>query len=280
MHKRHVALILLMACAAAGSAIWAQAPQAPSDVPMFEVASIKRNLSGGTSSSNRALPGGRVTITNNTLRNMIRNFYRIQTFQMTGGPDWVDTDRWDIVAKADGDPPPERMLEMVKTLVAERFKLVTHHETRELQIYALVVGKADGRLGPQLHRSTTDCAAIFAAARTRGGAPPAAPRGGPLCGMNMTTGRMATSSTTMADLARNLSLVAGRSIVDKTGLTGTFDLELTWAPEVPAGNAADAATDSPSVFTAVQEQLGLKLDPLRGPVDVLVIDSAARPVSD
>jgi uncharacterized protein (TIGR03435 family) len=265
---------------AAESAIRAQAPSA---APAFEVACIKRNVSGTTSASNRALPGGRVTITNNTLRNMIRNFYRIQTFQMIGGPDWVDTDRWDVVAKAEGDPPPERMLEMVKTLVTERFTLVMHHEMRELPIYALVVASSDGHFGPQLHRSTTDCAAIFAAARARGGAPPVAPRGGPLCGTNMTTGRMATSSTTMTDFARNLSLVAGRSIVDKTGLTGTFDLELTWAPEVPAGNAPDVAagaTDSPSVFTAIQEQLGLRLVSERGSVDVLVIDSAARPADD
>jgi len=150
--------------------------------PTFEVATIKRNVSGSTSASNRALPGGRVTITNNTLRNMIRNFYRVQNFQLVGGPDWMSTDRWDIVAKADGDPQPERMMEMVKTLVADRFKLAMHRETREMPIYALTLARDGGPTGPQLGRSAIDCAAIFAEARARGGAPPVAPRGGPLCG--------------------------------------------------------------------------------------------------
>jgi uncharacterized protein (TIGR03435 family) len=252
--------------------------------PAFEVATVKRNVSGSTSASNRALPGGRVTITNNTLWNIIRNFQRIQQYQLIGGPDWLSTERWDIVAKAEGDPPPERMIEMVKTLVADRFKLATHTETREMPIYALVLVKADGSLGPQLHRSTTDCAAIFAETRARGGAPPRRPGGGPLCGTNMDTGRMATSAVTIADLARNLSSVAGRSVVDKTGLTGTFDLELTWAPDGPAGGTPGGGpppvNDSPSLFTATQEQLGLKLDAQRGPVEVLVIDSAQRPVED
>jgi uncharacterized protein (TIGR03435 family) len=278
MSGRFVAIILMSGLGAAS--VLAQ-------TPTFEVATIKRNMSGSTSASNRALPGGRVTITNNTLRNIIRNFHRIQPYQLIGGPDWLSTERWDIVAKAEGDPPPERMIEMVKTLVADRFKLTTHTETRELPIYALVLAKGDKSLGPQLHRSTTDCAAIFAEARARGGAPPRGPDGGPLCGINMDTGRMATSAVTIADLARNLSMVAGRSVVDKTGLPGNFDLELTWAPEVPAGNAAvgtpDAAPlagDAPSLFTAIQEQLGLKLDPQRGPVEVLVIDSVEKPVED
>jgi uncharacterized protein (TIGR03435 family) len=252
--------------------------------PTFEVATIKRNMSGSTSASNRALPGGRVTITNNTLRNIIRNFHRIQPYQLIGGPDWLSTERWDIVAKAEGDPPPERMIEMVKTLVADRFKLTTHTETRELPIYALVLAKGDKSLGPQLHRSTTDCAAIFAEARARGGAPPRGPDGGPLCGINMDTGRMATSAVTIADLARNLSTVAGRSVVDKTGLNGNFDVELTWTPDGPAGSAPAGGptpvNDGPSLFTALQEQLGLKLDPQRGPVEVLVIDSVAKPVED
>jgi uncharacterized protein (TIGR03435 family) len=213
---------------------------------------------------------------------MLRNFYRIQPYQLVGGPDWLSTDRWDIVAKADGDPPPERMIEMMKTLIKDRFRLVMHLETREMPVYALVLAKADGSFGPQLHRSTTDCTAIFAGARARGTVP-TAPRGGPLCGTNMTPGGMWTSATTMGDLARNLSTVAGRTVIDKTGLSGVFDLELTWSGDAAEGNAvANPAivSDSPSLFTAVQEQLGLKLEPQRAPVEVLVIDSAERPVED
>ena len=142
MSGRFVAMILMSGLGAAS--VLAQ-------TPAFEVATIKRNMSGSTSASNRALPGGGVTITNNTLRNIIRNFHRIQPYQLIGGPDWLSTERWDIVAKAEGDPPPERMIEMVKTLVADRFKLATHTETRELPIYALVLAKGDKSLGPQLH---------------------------------------------------------------------------------------------------------------------------------
>ena len=105
-----------------------------------------------------------------------------------------------------------------------------------------------------------------------------------MCGTRMLSGRMSTNATTMEDLARNLSPVAGRSVVDKTGLKGNFDLELTWAPDGPPGAGGDVLppppADAPSLFTALQEQLGLKLDAQRGPVDTLVIESAERPTED
>lgn len=281
MHiQRAVALAL---CLAAGPLLVAQTP--PADRPTFEAASIKKNVSGSDNVSVRGQPGGRVSITNNPLRNIIRNAYRLQNFQIVGGPDWINMDRWDIVAKAEGDPPPERMIVMLQNLLADRFKLVVHREMRESPIYALVFARSDRRLGPQLHPSSTDCAAIMAAARARGGAPPSPPGDGPLCGTRITPGHMMTSATTMADLARILSPTAGRSIVDRTGLTGNFDLELTWTPDSPTGpagadGARPAAENSASIFTAVQEQLGLKLEPQRGPVDTLVIESAERPVED
>jgi uncharacterized protein (TIGR03435 family) len=109
--------------------------------PTFEVATVKRNVSGSTSASNRALPGGRVTITNNTLRNIIRNFHRIQPYQLIGGPDWLSTERWDIVAKAEGDLGEPFLSEqngqasraqlMLQSLLADRFKLVVHTEAHE-----------------------------------------------------------------------------------------------------------------------------------------------------
>jgi uncharacterized protein (TIGR03435 family) len=262
--------------------------------PAFEVASITRNLSGSDSASARAQLGGRASITNNSLRIIIRNAYGLQNFQIIGGPDWMNTDRWDIVAKAEGDVPPQQLLLMVRTLLADRFKLVVHTETRESPIYALVIAKSDGRLGPQLRLSSVDCPSMNAAARGRGGAPPPGPAPPPtgggrgFCGTRMTPGMMRTTGTTMGDLARNLSPIAGRSVVDKTGLTGNFDLDLTWMPDspaaVPVGAAPDSARtsadDGVSLFTAVQEQLGLRLDPQRGPVEVLVVDSVQRPVED
>ena len=261
--------------------------QTPSPgAPAFEVASIRQNVSVSDGASVRAQPGGRLTVTNNSLRNIIRNAYTVQNFQIIGGPDWINTDRWDITAKAADDTPPQQMLLMVRSLLADRFKLVIRNETRQSPIFALVVSRADGRLGPQLRPSTVDCAALFAGARGRGEPPPATINGRPSCGTRATRGSMMTTSIAMADFVRNLGPLTGRPVVDMTGLTGTYDIDLAWTPDQgppgPDGPVPQSALggDGVSLFTAVQEQLGLKLDARQGPVDVLVIDSVERPVED
>ena len=155
-----------------------------------------------------------------------------------GGPDWFDSDRFDIVAKAPDDAPPEQMLLMMRTLLADRFKLAVHTETREIPVYALVMARSDGKPGPQLRPATVDCAAMLAAARQPGAPPPPSPPAGdrPLCGMRTGPGRMMACGYALADVARNLSSFAGRIVLDKTGLTGTFDLDLTWTPDqIPQG---------------------------------------------
>jgi bla regulator protein BlaR1 len=261
-----------------------QAQSPPTTRLTFEVASVKANKSAEIGGSFSGRPGGQLVVRNNTLRNVIRNAYQLQNFQMIGGPDWLDTDRFDITAKASTENAtvPE-MLVMVQELLADRFKLVVHRETRELPIYALVLARRDGRLGSKLTRSTTDCVAIAVAAR-RGGPPPApTPGAAPLCGTRTTPGRILAGGVTMADLARNVSNVADRMTLDKTGLAGAFDLSLEYTPDrlpppgtLPPGMPEPPA-DGASLFTAMQEQLGLKLDSQRGPVDVLVIDSAQQP---
>ena len=239
--------------------------------PAFEVASIKRNTSVGQLSSMNGQPGGRITVTNHTLRSIVRNINRLQSYQIVGGPDWIDADRWDIVAKAPGDASFEQLAAMMQTLLADRFKLVTHRETRDLPIFALVLARPDGRFGPQLRVTTaTDCTPEAEVARARANVPPPPPGSRPRCGVRFNTGVMMTSSAAMADIGRTLSLVAERQVVDKTGLTAKYDLDLTWKDDA----------EGPSLFTAIQEQLGLKLDAQRGPVDVLVIDSAQRPTED
>ena len=249
--------------------------------PAFEVASVKRNVSGSSSASFGGQPGGRINVVNNTLRNIIRNTWNLQNYMIVGGPDWMNDDRWDINAKAPEGPQPtqQQLMLMMRSLLADRFKLVVHNETRDTPVYALVLARPDGKFGPQLRRSELDCAALAAAA-ARGATPPPRPADRPFCGTRQGQGTIMTSGVLMADFARNLSGSTGRIIVDKTGLTGPFDLDLKFTPDPLGGAVGDPATDMPSLFVAIQEQLGLKLEAQRLPVEVLVIDSAQRPMEN
>ena len=279
--------------------LWLRAQSAAPAVAnqAFEVASVKPNKSGDGRIFFQMQPGGRFTATNVPLRELIRFAYGIQTFQLVGGPDWIGSERFDIVAKAEGDLPPSPlggspgpMQMMVRTLLVERFKLAVHNETRDLPVYALVMARADGRLGPQLRASQVDCAALMAAARGRGGPPPAPPRTGerPPCGMFGGFGRMAAGGVPVAQLATNLSQRVNRVVLDRTGLTGLYEFELEFTPDqLPQGPPPPGAPplppidpNGPSIFTALQEQLGLKLDAQRGPVEVLVIDHVEQPTEN
>ena len=274
--------------------------------PQFEVASIKPNKSGDGRVMIGVQPGGRFTATNVTLRMLIRNAYQLQDFQITGGPSWLADDHFDIVAKAEagdtmGDPfraeqsgQPSRGQLMIRALLAERFKLVVHDETKEMPIYALVVARSDGKLGPQLKVSETDCAAVLAAGRGRGRGPmPPPPEPGqpaPQCGFRIGMGNMAVGGAPLTQVANSLAMFVGRIVVDKTGLSGNYDFTLTWTPDQmpqrppgapePLVNGVPIDANGPSIFTAIQEQLGLKLDSQRGPVAVLVIDRAERPTEN
>jgi bla regulator protein blaR1 len=282
------------------------APAATQSLPQFEVASIKPNKSAENRVMLGIQPGGRFTATNVTLRMLIRNAYQLQEFQITGGPSWIADDRFDIVAKAEsgdgiGDPfraepngQPSRGQLMIRALLAERFKLVVHNEDKEMPIYALVLARSDGKLGPKLKVSETDCAAMMAAARGRGRGlmpPPGPPQAGaPMqCGIRIGPGNMAVGGSPMTQIATSLAMFAGRIVVDKTGLAGNYDFTLSWTPDqMPgAGQRPPGAPEpppidpnGPSLFTAVQEQLGLKLDSQRGPVAMLVIDRAERPTEN
>jgi uncharacterized protein (TIGR03435 family) len=147
------------------------------------------------------------------------------------------------------------MPKLVQSLLEDRFKLKLHRDVHNMPVYALVVGNKGGTIGPQLHPSTVDCEKDRSKCRVRGG-----------------TGVFAGASVTMDTLATMLSGPAGRLVFDRTGLKGTFDVNLEWAE--------DATSDKPSIFAAVQEQLGLKLDLVREPVDVVVIDHVERPTED
>ena len=261
----------------------AQVPAPDIDKLQFEVASVKPNKTGDPNSALRLQPGGRIVATNVALRLLIRNLYNVQAEQIAGAPDWIESERFDIEAKADREYPPQadapapELLAMMRNLLADRFKLVVHRESREMPVYLLVMAKADKTLGPQMRRVDVDCAAETAramAARRGGAPPPSDPNKMPPCGMRMRSGNVTARGTTLPQLARNLSQFLGRSVVDRTGLGGAFDMDLEWAPE-QTPNAP-----GPSIFTAVQEQLGLKLDSQRAPVDVLVVDRVERPTPD
>ena len=274
-------LLLVMCLAMSVAGVVAQTPTRLT----FEVASIRRNVSGDQGASVRGQPGGRVVVTNNSLYNLIRNAYNAQRFEMVPGerlPSWIDSDRWDINAKAAENATQAEMQQMLQNLLADRFKLVAQRETRDMPIYALVLARNDGRLGPRLRRSEVDCAALAAAARA-GGPPPTPPPGpGPYCGTRANNSggmaHVAMHGIPLANFVRNLSAAAGRFVVDKTGLTGPFELELKFSQD-PGGGAA-APTEYPSLFAALEEQLGLKLEPQRGAVQVLVIESAEHPTED
>jgi bla regulator protein blaR1 len=265
--------------------------QAPAQPRLeFEVASVKKNLSGNQGGSFGGRPGGQIVVTNNTLRNIIRNVWNLQNFQIVGGPEWINQDRWDINAKAPESPiqpqpqqqltmqqQQQELLMMMRTMLADRFQLVVHNEKREMPVYAIVLARPDGRFGLQLKRSELDCNALAEAIKRGEATPPPRSPDRPFCGTQTRAGTIMTSGVQMADFARNLSPSTGRIVLDRTGLTGPFDIELKFTPDPLGPGVGDPAVDVPSLFVAIQEQLGLKLEAVRAPVDILVIDSAQRP---
>jgi uncharacterized protein (TIGR03435 family) len=253
----------------------------------FEVASVKRNKSGEQGGRIVVQPGGRFNALNATIQQVILRAYGVQGFQIAGGPSWINSERFDIDAKAASDLTPDQFSTALKTLLGERFKLAVHTETRDLPIYALVLAKKDGKLGPQLRRSRVDCDAVAAAAAAQGGAPPpVAPGEWPPCSIGFSgAGQMGARSKPLSQLLTFFSQVTGRTVVDRTGLTGGFDIDLKWTPEpsslplLPPG-APPADPNGPSIFTAIEEQLGLKLESQKAPLQALVIDGIELPTEN
>jgi uncharacterized protein (TIGR03435 family) len=261
-----------------GGALKAQAPQASSD-NSFEVASIKPNVSRQVGSFIDAMrPGGRFTATNWTLGQLLGLAYRIRSYQLFGGPGWVDSDQFDIVAKANRPYTSSEFPDLLRVLLTDRFKLTVHSETRELRRYALTVMRP-GRLGPRIKVAKEDCAALLAK-----GTPPLPENGKmPPCAAETHAGRhFIGRAVTMTQFARMLAFQTQATVIDGTELTGGFDIELDWLPETEASllNEPPTRVDGVSIFTAVREQLGLKLEPKKGPVEVIVIDHAEKPTPD
>ncbi len=237
--------------------------------PEFQVASIKLNQSENRGMRVSPHLGGRFTARNAPLLQLIELAYRIKDFQISGAPAWLATERYDIEAKAEGDPGFAATYAMLQPLFEDRLKLKFHHETKEATVYALMVAKAGklpeaGECGPGGETSK---------------------RSVPFCGGIYTLpGRIAGDSITMAQFIDPLSSLTGRLVLDKTGLTGKHNFDLRYKPEQTglqsvsgAATVPNADLDRPYLFTALQEQLGLKLESQKGSIVMMVIDHVERP---
>jgi len=264
--------------------------QAQSPAPTFEVVSIKPNK-GGPGIMIRIPPGGRFDATNITTKLLIQEAYGVKESQISGAPAWIDSEHYDIQAKTDDSyADAERKLgreeqiahhrQLLQSLLADRFKLTLHHEAKEMPILALVVAKN----GPKLHEVPAPPPPDEAPPKppTPGGPPP---RGGIWM---RDRGKIEGAGIQLSALANVLSMQLGRIVLDKTGLKGYYEFTLKWTPEEgegpmfkgaggPPGDTAPSESAGPTIFTAVQEQLGLKLESQKGPVDTLVIDHIERP---
>jgi len=276
----------VLQCAATAAARSQNATSRP--LPSFEVASVKQNNSASPTSRISGPTPGRFTVTNVPLRFILLYAYQLLDHELIGAPEWAFTTPFDIAATYPMDtvPTEQDARLMLQRLLADRFGFVGHRETRELPMYALVMARRDRSLGPRLVRSDVDCEKWIAEKRPQpgaGGPSPVAPGGArPAC-MMMTTRRFLTAGTrTIQQLSGSLQSLVGRPVVDRTGLSGTFDMDLQWTSGVDAapGGNLPSPDDGASIFTALREQLGLRLEPARGPFEVLVIDSVRRPTPD
>jgi uncharacterized protein (TIGR03435 family) len=272
----------------------------PQTQATFEVASVKLNKSGSEMVSQRPLPNGSYTATNMTLAQLVGIAYQFDP-ELINGPSWTAKDRFDVVAKgnagsATGFGTPA-MFYMLRSLLTERFKLVVRRQTRQLPLFSLLVVRADRKLGPHITPSSVTCPQpdpnsidgrpIFQFGRI--GRPPR-------CGVSMGFGDITAEGMPISALAYSMMVRLHKSVHDDTGLTGRYDFQLTFTPDevlalvasrpkgqVPPAHGSDGREidpEGPSLMTALREQLGLKLESTKGPVEMLVIDHAERPTED
>ena len=254
----------------------------------FEVASIKRSVPDPHASMTLPMPvkGGALRLANITVKSLLMNAYNVRDFQISGGPSWLVSDRYDIDAKPERAAAPDnlpdgasqmsdaqrktatdQLRERTRSLLAERFHLAVHSETKEQPIYALVLAKGGSKL-------------------------PETPEGAPGAGaMRMEIGQINGSGVPLSVLTGVLSMQTGRPVQDLTGLVAKYDIKLEWQPDPALGGPLDrrpagaepappSSTERPPLLIALQEQLGLRLDPRRGPVEIIVIDRIERPTEN
>jgi uncharacterized protein (TIGR03435 family) len=306
-----IAMLLLATLAPLrAAAIPVASAQAASALPAFDVASVRPNTTGEGATIVMLQRGGRVFAENVTADRLIRTAYALfDDHPLTGAPTWLDQARFSIEARTAGAASVDQVRQMLRRMLAERFGLIGHTETRQLAVYELRLLRDDGRLGPALHRSGADCAPIKMPSNML--APPAPPpplpaegtiavlppqRSERACPSSFFPGWFSGRSLTMAQLAQVATQLLQRPVIDRTGLDGAFDVDFGYTPGndgsvgLAAGVAAgavgahDAAPDvidrGRSLFTALREELGLALQSTRGPVDIFVIDRIERPTAN
>lgn len=236
--------------------------------PKYEVASIKANTDGGLGYRFYIGPDGSLAASGITLRRLMMTAYNVQGFRIAGGPEWVGSSRWQVQAKPDRAASPDQVRPMLRALIEERFQLRTRSEKRQLPVYELVVDRKGSKV---------------AAVKDRDAEPT----------VRIGNGLIQLTNAMSATFASQLSYALGQPVVDKTGLAGKFDFALEWTPEpgedggpetsgLPPGTRQEppSSTDEPSIFTAIREQLGLRLKSGRGAVEVIVIDDVRTPAAN
>jgi len=231
----------------------------------YEVASIKPNADSDSRVEFRIEADGTLSATGITLKRLLMTAYSAQGFRIVGAPAWVDSSRWDIQAKPDRVASPGQVRPMLRALLEDRFQLRSHSEERELPVYELSVDTKGSKLRRIAEGETTP-------------------------DIRVAPGSIQFTKATAATFASQLSYAVGRPVIDKTGLAGEFEFNLKWTPEIgedggptnqglPPGTREQMPppTDGPSIFTAIAEQLGLRLRSATGPVRVTVIDAVQRP---
>jgi uncharacterized protein (TIGR03435 family) len=298
--KAHVlSAVGIVALAGGIAAVAAQTPASPA----FDVVSIKPLAPGRmpvAAGFYQLQLGGRFRGVGLTASGLVTLAFRMDNVplrpsQIVGGPNWMATSQYDIVATTGADISAEvfaaRLPSLVRSVPEDRFKLKAHAEMRPVPVYVLVRLRENGRFGPQLRPSSTVCQ-VAEQNRTNvvppiTPPPPSIER--PTCSLRLLKGSLVAGSVTIASLAGAFTkgAVLDRIVLDRTGLTGRFDIDLQWSPEqVRMGVSADGQATlpplqaGPSLFTAVQEQLGLKLESRREPMDMLVIDHVERPTEN
>jgi uncharacterized protein (TIGR03435 family) len=269
--------------------------------PSFDVVSIKPNRTNQGIPVVMFQPGGRMIAGNVVIRQVILVAYGLEDVQLVNAPDWVATERFVIEARTNDATPSDTIRLMLRTMLADRFGFAAHTERRELPMLALTMARSDKRPGPKLRASGPECAPLRPPEGVPMPPPPPPPPAGnaggqvriilprdePLrrrCGAMVAPGWLAARSITMQEFTSPLTQLMRRRVIDETGLNGEFDLDVIFQPEglggVLVGAPPSFTADAPGLTTALQDELGLRLESRRGPVDVLVVDRLERPTEN